>query len=172
MPDYLEHMVEIERVMVEFGPVLGRVAATYAWSRVDREDLLQEIAMALLTALPNYRGDSSLRTYVLRIAHNCGIKRIARRRTTGPPLEEAEHATSAPDPEREFSARQQVERLTEAVRELPLGMRQVLVLALEGLSQREISEVLGLEENAVNVRVHRARSALRARLRAKEPSRG
>jgi RNA polymerase sigma factor (sigma-70 family) len=165
-------MAEIERVIAEFGPALGRVAAAYASAPADRDDLSQEIALALVRALPQYRGESSLRTYVLRIAHNCGIKRIARRRASGAPLEEAEHPTPSPNPERELDARQQVETLAAAVRELPLGARQVLVLTLEGLSQREIGDVLGLDENAVSVRMHRARKALRERLQRKESSHG
>ena len=48
-------------------------------------------------------------------------------------------------------------------RELPLGSRQVLTLALEGLSHAEIGEVLGLSDNAVAVRLHRARAHLKAR---------
>jgi RNA polymerase sigma-70 factor (ECF subfamily) len=50
------------------------------------------------------------------------------------------------------------------VRALPLGHRQVVTLLLEGLSQREIAEVLGTTENAVNVRASRARTAMRALL--------
>jgi len=120
--------------------------------------------MALVQALPRYRGDSSLRTYVCRIAHNCGIRRIARRRAAGAPLDEAEMAAPAPGPEREAAARRDVERLASAVRSLPLGARQVIVLALEGLTHAEIGEVLGLTENVVSVRLHRARSTLRALL--------
>ena len=50
------------------------------------------------------------------------------------------------------------------MRSLPLGARQVLVLALEGLTHSEIGDVLGLAENVVSVRLHRARVALRAHL--------
>jgi len=120
--------------------------------------------MALVTALPKYRGDSAMSTYVLRIAHNCGVRRIARRRAANAPLDEAEHPTLSPGPEQETAARRDVERRAAAVRRLPLGARQVLVLTLEGLSQREIGDVLGLEENVVCVRLHRARNALRQRL--------
>jgi RNA polymerase sigma-70 factor (ECF subfamily) len=168
-------MVDLERVFAELGPVLGRVAATYASSRADRDDLSQEIAIALVQALPRYRGDSSLRTYVLRVAHNCGIRRIARRsaaRRAGSALTESDHASTGPGPERETAAREEVEQLGAAVRELPLGLRQVLALTLEGLSQREIGEVLGLAENAVSARLHRARSALRARLHATPERKG
>jgi RNA polymerase sigma-70 factor (ECF subfamily) len=157
-------MANIERVLADYGPILGRVAAAYTPPGADRDDLRQEIAMALVTGLPNYRGDSSVRTYVLRIAHNCGIRRIARRRAASAPLDESAHPASAPSPEQETASRQDAARLADLVRELPLGARQVLVLTLEGLSQREIAEVLGLEENVVSVRLHRARNALRMRL--------
>jgi RNA polymerase sigma-70 factor (ECF subfamily) len=156
-------MVDIEQVLTEFRPVLGRTAAMFAPPGSERDDLLQEIYLALLSALPGYRGESSLRTYVLRVAHNCGVRRIASRRNAATPLDEGDHASPAPGPDREAEARQDVERLSTAVRELPLGARQVLVLTLEGLSQREIGQVLGIEENVVSVRLHRARSVLRER---------
>jgi RNA polymerase sigma factor (sigma-70 family) len=157
-------MADAARVLAEFGAMLSRVAAMYAPPGAEREDLAQEMAMALVRALPRFRGESALRTYVYRIAHNCGIRRIARRRAAGAPLDEAEIAAPAPGPEREVAARRDVERLASAVRTLPLGARQVLVLALEGLTHAEIGEVLGLAENVVSVRLHRARAALRARL--------
>jgi RNA polymerase sigma-70 factor (ECF subfamily) len=156
-------MVDIEQVLTEFRPVLGRTAAMYAPPGSDRDDLLQEIYLALLSALPRYRGESSLRTYVLRVAHNCGVRRVGRRRSAASPLDEGEHASPAPGPDREAQARQEVEQLSSAVRELALGARQVLVLTLEGLSQREIGQVLGIEDNVVSVRLHRARSVLRER---------
>src|SRR5688572_24004203 len=49
-------MVDIEQVLNEFRPVLGRTAAMYAPPGSDRDDLLQEIYLALLSALPRYRG--------------------------------------------------------------------------------------------------------------------
>lgn len=156
-------MVDIEQVLTEFRPVLGRTAAMYAPPGSDRDDLLQEIYLALLSALPRYRGESSLRTYVLRVAHNCGVRRLGRRRSAASPLDEADHASPAPGPDRQAQARQEVEQLATAVRELPLGARQVLVLTLEGLSQRDIGQVLGIEDKVVSVRLHRARSVLRER---------
>ena len=55
-------------------------------------------------------------------------------------------------------------RLTALIRELPVGLRQVLTLALEDLPQREIAEALGITENAVAIRLHRARRLLKSRL--------
>jgi RNA polymerase sigma-70 factor (ECF subfamily) len=159
-------MPELAHVLTEFGPSLGRVVAAYARAAADREDLAQEIALALVRALPRYRGESSLRTYVLRIAHNCGVRFSTRRPAPSLPLDEAAHRTSAPSPEQAAVAQQHVEQLAEALRGLPLGMRQVLSLSLEGLSQSEIADVLELSENVVSVRLHRARKLLREHMLA------
>lgn len=158
-------MADFQQVMADYGATLQRVAAGYASSRADRQDLAQDIAFALIRALPRYRGESSLRTYVLRIAHNCAIRHMVRRGAAAAPLSEDKHAHAAPGPEHTLAVKQDTERLFALVRELPLGTRQVLMLTLEELSQREIAEVLGLSENVVGVRLHRARKHLRERMR-------
>ncbi|HVJ63442.1 MAG TPA: sigma-70 family RNA polymerase sigma factor, partial [Tahibacter sp.] len=68
----------LEAVLAEYGASLARVARTYEASRAGREDLLQDIAVALLQALPRFRGDSALGTFVYRVATNVAIDRLAR----------------------------------------------------------------------------------------------
>ena len=150
-------------VRTAYGPALARVVASYAPPGADREDLAQEVAMALVRALPAFRGEASLKTYVLRIAHNVCLRQVMRdRRWKVDPI--AEIADSAPSAERRAIRREEETRLLDAIRKLPVGLRQVLTLALEELPQREIAEVLGITENAVAIRMHRARRLLKARL--------
>jgi len=59
---------------------------------------------------------------------------------------------------------QNASRLQRAVSDLPLPLRQVLVLALEGLSHDEIARVLGLSAGNVAVRLHRGKNLLRQAL--------
>jgi RNA polymerase sigma-70 factor (ECF subfamily) len=88
-----------------------------------------------------------------------------RRPPAGRSLDDAlEVPAPEPGPEADAVASQRRARLHRAIRELPLGMRQVLTLALEGLSNREVGEVLGISDNAVAIRLTRARQALRDRL--------
>ena len=49
----------------------------------ERDDLAQEVMIAVLQALPRFRGESQLRTYVLRIAHNVSVRHLSRRRALG-----------------------------------------------------------------------------------------
>ena len=151
-----------DRLLAEEGPALARVAASYAADRARSEDLFQEICLAIWQALPRFRGESSLRTFVFRIAHNRGLAAVARRGPGVEPLEIAEQvADAAASPELSADRRQRRERLAVAVQQLHLPLRQVLTLALEGLAQREIAEVLGISEGNVAVRLTRARKALK-----------
>ena len=67
---------ELETILRVYGPALRRVAASYERAPKDREDLLQEIALALWLALPRFRGECTLRSFVFRIAHNRGLTHV------------------------------------------------------------------------------------------------
>jgi RNA polymerase sigma-70 factor (ECF subfamily) len=76
-------------------------------------------------------------------------------------------ADPGPDPEYSLSQQQRQERLQSAVQALPIGMRQVVVLTLEGLSNAEVADVVGISENNVAVRLTRARAALSSQLNSR-----
>lgn len=161
----LERDELFRRVLADHGDGLWRLTAGYARLRADREDLHQDVLVAILAALPGFRGDSSLRTFVYRIAHNRGIS-YRRRRTREPEAVPTEGlASSTPSPEAELLADARREELLEAIRGLPHGQRQTMMLHLEGLEHGEIAEVLGTTPNNVGVRLHRARAAIRHQMR-------
>ena len=146
-------------------PALARLAASYTRTTSDRDDLLQDIAMALWQALPRFRGECSERTFLFRIAHNRCVSHLSRRS----PLvaieeEQAEIEDPAPTAEHQVSREQQQQRLLDAVRRLPLIYRQVITLTLEGLSYREIGDVLGIGDGNVGVRLTRGRQLLKTLL--------
>ena len=154
-----------ERILREHGPALRRAAGGYEFDPARREDLFQDICLAIWQALPRFRGEASERTFVFRIAHNRGLTHRSRRPATAADLTEAEEiADPAASPEAALQDGQRRKRLREAVHRLPLEPRQVLTMALEGLTPREIADVLGLTENNVAVRLTRARRLLRASL--------
>ena len=143
-------------------PALGRLAGSYAGSTGERDDLLQEISLALWQALPRFRGDSSERTFLFRIAHNRCLNHIARRRSMDSlQALELDPADESRPVDQALSQQQDSARLTDAVRRLPVIQRQVIVLALEDMEYHEIAEVLGISESNVGVRLNRARASLR-----------
>jgi RNA polymerase sigma-70 factor (ECF subfamily) len=152
------------RVVADHGAGLWRLTAGYASHRQDREDLYQDILLAVLTGLRSFRGESSLRTWVYRIGHNRGISRRRRRTRRPVSVPPDDLVSQAPSPEAEAVAHERRSQLLEAIRDLPHGQRQTMMLHLEGLDPSEIADVLGITANNVGVRLHRARAEIRRRL--------
>src|SRR5262252_5880599 len=136
------------------GPALLRLAASYADTVSDRDDLFQEISLAIWKALPQFRGDSSERTFIFRIAHNRAMSHLAKRRTSAVAADEknVDVEDPRPDPEEVLLRDQLHVRLLTAIRQLPVEYRQALTLALEEMSYAEIAHVVGIRESNVGVR--------------------
>lgn len=151
-----------QAVLEEFGAGLARVAASYERNAALREELVQEISLAVVTALPSLRDRALLRGVVFRIAHNCAVRhavRNMRRRKI-----EAEYAAGAEktSPPAGSVLDERQERLMEAVRSLKLPYRQAITLLLEGLSYDEIARAMGISVSNVGVRINRAKAELKA----------
>lgn len=150
-----------DRLYSEHGASLRRLAGAYARSVADAEDLFQEICLAVWRALPSFRGACSERTFVFRIAHNRGITHRSRVRDRFEELDPITVADTAPDPDAAVTSAARTQQLLGAVRSLPPALRDIVLLNLEGLSNAEISEVLGVSYSNVGVRLLRARTRLR-----------
>lgn len=159
---------DYESIWREYGASLARLAASFEIQPDAREDLLQEIRLALWKALPGFRAECSLRTFVYRVAHNRALTHAWRRRTQPRAADELPEIRDPADSlESQAIRKADQESLTHAIRKLPLDYRQVMTMVLEELPQGEIAAVLGISENNVAVRLHRARKLLRRELGGK-----
>jgi RNA polymerase sigma-70 factor (ECF subfamily) len=139
--------------------------------REEAEDVKQEAFLRVLTKAEQFRGDCSFKTWILRIAHNlcCSALRRRQRRPEVDPLDEMvleprEEQVDA-NPEAHLLRRELAAQVQAALQALPEHHRAMIVLReMEGLTYDEIAEALGCTRNAVKVRLHRAREALRKKL--------
>lgn len=156
---------QFDRILKEHGAAISRLAFGYEAVASVREELVQDVALAIWQALGHFRGDCSERTFVYRIAHNRGLSHVWKRRPAYQPLDEMEEFDEPidprPHPEEQVAQSDQRMRLMSAIQSLPLTHRQMIVLMLEGLSHLEMAEVLGITENNVAVRLNRARNMLK-----------
>jgi RNA polymerase sigma factor (sigma-70 family) len=107
-----------------------------------------------------------MRAYVLSVTHKVCMRQVVRLRARQcSPLDEVPDGSVLPDQAAIVS--QNRDHLMSAIRGLPIIQRQCLTLALEDLSHREIANTLGISENAVAIRIHRARKHLRSSLGSK-----
>ena len=154
-----------DQIVRDHDAMIRRIASSYEAQPHLSEDLVQEIYFATWRALPSFRGDSSLRTFVARIATNRALTHVARAMRLPRSLELSDRLPAPGDsPESMAIAVNRQARLMAAVRSLPLAHRQAVTLTLEGLTPKEIADSLGITANAVAIRLSRAKELLRTYL--------
>ena len=169
--DKADHRAAYEDLLRRYVTPLRRLAWSYESDPAAREDLFQEIAIALWTALPRFRGESSERTWAYRVAHNTAISFAAQQRRRGQreqPVEPVHEPALPACQEGDAIDEQRRALLWAAVQALPVADRQVIVLHFEGLSAQEIESVTGLSAGAVATRLTRIRQKLAAQVRPGE----
>ena len=146
----------------EHGPMLRRIAGSYEADPERRRELEQEILFAVWRALPRFRGEAPIKAFLARVAHNRAVTHVSREavQPRRAPLDEA-MPSDHPSPLETVESEDLRARLAQAVRALPLSLRQPAVLTMEGFSPAEIGPMLGLNANAVSIRLTRAKAALK-----------
>jgi len=128
------------------------------------EDVVQETMIKAWEASSGFRGDSSVRTWILRIAHNTAIDALRRRRdsaTAPEDLPDPPGAGADDDPARRAAGRADLEVLRDALGQLDELSRSIVVLReVEGLTYQQISEALDVPVATVKTRLLRARRVL------------
>jgi len=155
---------------------LYRIARGILRNDSEAEDVVQETYVRAFTHLENFRGDSSLATWLARIAMNEALGRLRRQRpgvewTSLPPgtleaqiIQFPLSATSV-DPEKSMAQREIQHVVEHAIDELPDAFRIVFITrVIEGMNVEETAEILGLKPETVKTRLHRARTILREKV--------
>jgi RNA polymerase sigma-70 factor (ECF subfamily) len=168
-----------ERLVRDHGGRLLSVARRFLRDEEEARDAVQDCFLSAYRALDRFDQGSRLSTWLHRIVINACLMRLrTRRRKPETPIEELlprfqadGHQVNHPTPEWEGTAETLLARketrsiVREAIDRLPDSYRAVLLLRdIEELSTEEAARSLGVSENAVKIRLHRARQALRGLL--------
>ena len=147
----------------------------------EAEDLTQDVFLKIMQALPGFRGQSSVSTWLYRIATNAALDKLRRSSLqriipvaangpggeagTGNEEEDVAVTDETPSAEQQLIREEMRDCIMEYVQKLPENYRTVIVLSeLEGLKNSEIAEVLGVTLDTVKIRLHRARAKLKEAL--------
>jgi RNA polymerase sigma-70 factor (ECF subfamily) len=157
------------------GRVLGAVRSVLGPDG-EMEDVLQLAFIEIHRALPSFRGQSKLSTWIYRISVNVALQHIRKKQrhrwlTFGLAEERAAVLRPSYDSEDRLQSRQALERVYQLVNKLNEKKRTAWVLyEIEGMTPAEISEVLDLPLNTVRSRILSARKEILSALRAGEGS--
>ena len=158
MPDFQKNF---EAIIAKYRLSFFKIAATFEADPVIQQDLLQEIFLAVWQALASFREQSSLHTFVYRVAYNQALSHVTKQIKSKNIEELSETITdSKSDVEQRVRDLKSMEALTNKIRLLPIVQRQLVVLSLEGVSYKEMAEISGLSQTNVGVQLNRAKSKL------------
>jgi RNA polymerase sigma-70 factor (ECF subfamily) len=168
----------VEEVFRAYGPRVYSTALGMLANVADAEDVLQDVLLQVVRKLDTFRGDSSFLTWLHRVTVNAVL--LHRRKRASCKEQQALHpldqylgegdSLARPGthtPQDEALSRELRQRIHEAIASLPRIYREVYVLGdVEGLSNAEICDLLGLSLPAVKSRLHRGRQLMRTALAA------
>lgn len=144
--------------------ILLKVAGAFTAEAADQADLFQDMAVGLWQSLPNFRGQSKPSTWIYRVCLNTALtwhRSEHKRRQLHSSLDFVpELRSGVPLPGRLHEEDEILQKLYQEVRALPAVERSLVILLLDGLSYREMSEITGMTESHVGVALTRIRKKL------------
>jgi RNA polymerase sigma factor (sigma-70 family) len=150
---------EINRLVPEYQVALLRLCYAYLHDRTAAEDAVQETFLKVYRNIGRFRGDSSEKTWLMKIAVN--VCRDTRRTGWFRHVNRAVTTDALPEPSTEASQRDR--EITAEVMRLPVKMREVVLLYYyQDMTTVETAEALGVTQQAVGGRLRRAKARLRA----------
>lgn len=141
--------------------ILLKTAHGFAAGAADRDDLVQEMLLAVWQALPAYNQACKLSTFVYRVAHNRALNWQRSRTRYHRRLDAySKHPQLTLAADESSGQERQLEWLYALIRQLAPIERTLIMLHLDGLPHQEVAEVTGLSANNVGVRLHRIKQWL------------
>jgi RNA polymerase sigma-70 factor (ECF subfamily) len=161
-------ILEFQAIHDQFRPRVLRYL-TRLVGQSEAEDLTQSVMLRISGGLPDFRGESSLSTWIYRIATNTALDRLRCKKAPPPDAmelgsddSEVPQVAQAPSVEATAIREEMNACIREFIERLPENYRTVMVLSeLEGFKNDEIAGILGTNLGTVKIRLHRARDKLR-----------
>ena len=135
----------------------------------DRNDLYQEILLAVWKSIPAFRGQAKPTTYLYRVCHNAALLWVRTEKNYKRRVEQfGSFSPGGFSADSDSVTDERVAKLYAAIRLLKPVDRSLILMSLDGLTYREMGEVLGLSESNTGVRINRIKKELTHTIKVKD----
>jgi len=157
-----------QRILYDrYATAMFNVAVRICGDRDHANDVLQEAFLRVFQHLDQYNGEATLGAWIKRIVINCALNFLQKHRKDTLPLEA--DLIPADTTVKVAPTSYNVQRIHDAIKDLPPGARTVLTLFLiEGYQHQEIAEILDISVSTSKSQYHRARRLLREQLGSRQ----
>ena len=155
-----------KQIIEENGRKINSICRYYCPNAEDQKDMVQEVLVNIWKSLDKFRGESTISTWIYRIAVNTSLSftgktyRNMKLYINKDPLS-MNVLLDEGDLEQKLKTEEQLEQLEISLNQLSVIDKALISLVLEGLSLREIADVVGLTEPNVKVKIHRIKEQLK-----------
>lgn len=161
--------LRFRQIVEENSNRISRICSYYSKNTEDRKDMYQEILVNIWKSLDKFRGESSIGTWIYRIAVNTSLTFAGKSyRNLNLYIEQLPLGTGILPEDDELEKKQnrefQLEELETQLNLLSIIDKALITMVFEGLSMREIADVIGLTEPNVKVKIHRIKENLKQQL--------
>lgn len=140
--------------------IINNIIIMYCDNNADRDDLRQEILAQLWKAIPKFRGDSKISTWIYRVALNVAISDFRKRKREPATLNTQNIYPDVPD-SGTGKTEDEIILLHRAIEKLTRVERAMVLLYLESQPYEDISEIMGITPNHARVKMHRIKDKLK-----------
>lgn len=156
-------------IVSENGERIQRICRYYNSNTEDQKDMYQEVLVNIWKSLDSFRGDSAISTWVYRVAVNTSLSYTGKayRRMKLMVNSDTQNLNSLMDEENlkeKLKQEEQLEQLQTELNQLSVIDKALISLMLEGLTMKEIADVIGITEPNVKVKIHRVKTQLKEKL--------
>ena len=151
---------------------IQRICSYYNSNAEEQKDMYQEILVNIWKSLKHFKGNSALSTWIYRVAVNTALNYTGKayrqmKLIVDKNMESLHIMIDDEETSRKIQEEEQYKKLQIAMNLLSVIDKALISLSLEGLSMREIADVIGITEANVKVKLHRIKSQLRSQLNQK-----
>ena len=161
--------IRFRQIVEENSVRISRICNYYSKNAEDSKDLYQEILINIWKSLDKFRGESSVNTWIYRIAVNTSLTFAGKSyRNLNLSIDQMPQGIGVLLDDDELEKKQKteshLEELETQLNLLSIIDKALITMMLEGLSMREIADVIGLTEPNVKVKIHRIKENLKQQL--------
>ncbi len=156
---------KFNQIVTENSELIKRICRYYNQNTQDQEDMYQEVLINIWRSLDKFRGESKLSTFIYRIAVNVSISYASKsfkqsKLYVNADTENINEIIDEPHKDKEI----QIQQLHTALNTLSVIDKALISLVLEGLTMKEIANIIGITEPNVKVKIHRIKTYLKEEL--------
>lgn len=157
---------QFKKIVAENGDRITRICRYYNPDKEDQKDMVQEILVNIWNSLDKFRGESAISTWIYRIAINTSLSFTGKafrhmKMQINTDQQNLNMLIEDDDLEAKLKQEADLEQLQTQLNQLSVIDKALISLLLEGLSMREIADVIGLTEPNVKVKIHRIKEELK-----------